>query len=112
MNTVQLTLVRARQIITPPEAWTQGEFARDKDLRPVAAISDEAVCFCGFGANERAVFELFDGETRLVHENAANRLLRRALRLGGSSLVFSDFNDTATHAEVLAVFDKAIEETS
>ena len=112
MNTLKQTLVRARQLITPPEAWTQAEFARDKNFNPVAAVSDEAVCFCGLGANERAAFELFSGETKAVYEDAADRALYRALYRAGCTLLFSDLNDTSTHAEVLAVFDSAIEDSA
>lgn len=104
MITVHDVLVRARQIISRPEAWTQRALARDKDSNPVPVSSDLAVCFCSYGADQKAASELNAG-LRICAE--ADYALQRAAGMGVAT-----FNDSGSHAEVLAVFDKAIEETA
>ena len=106
MTTVHDVLVRARQIITPPEAWTQGALARGKNSEPVPVSFNDAVCFCSYGANQRASFELKAGFRICA---VADDALRAAAGMGVAT-----FNDSPSrsHAEVLAVFDKAIEETA
>ncbi|WP_460366223.1 DUF6197 family protein, partial [Staphylococcus aureus] len=43
-------LTKARELITPPEKWTQGTSARDKEDVPTSADDPQAVCFCSIGA--------------------------------------------------------------
>jgi hypothetical protein len=80
-------LQKARALIEKPENWTQGEF-KTTDGR-----------FCSVGALNEACPGCND-----VWERAYDPLQSVA---GGGSV--SAFNDTHTHAEVLAAFDKAIE---
>ena len=109
MITVHDVLVRARQIISRPEAWTQGALARDKDSKKVRVSSDLAVCFCGYGANERAALELGVRLTIYSMLRDAGEALRDATP-GGR---FAEFNDYyGSHAEVLTVFDKAIKDSA
>lgn len=78
--------------------------ARGKNSGAVPVSSDLAVCFCGYGANKKATLELEAG-SRICNE--ADEALWRAAGMGVATL-----NDTSTHAEVLAMFDKAIKETA
>jgi hypothetical protein len=55
------TLKAARQLISDPAKWTQGEFARDVDGNEVKAWSEDATCFCAYGAIQR-VTEREDSE--------------------------------------------------
>ena len=91
---------RARVLIARPEAWTQGEFARDARGEPVSWRSPAAVQFCVWGALNRAAFEMTGDRYRSVPlaDHAA-----AALRQGVASL--SRVNDGSTHAEELALFD-------
>ncbi len=89
------TLKAARELISVPERWTQGESARGKTGRKVDFRGPYAVCWCSSGA----VYKIGGPCTSM-----ANRYMDRAT--GGD---YVTFNDTHTHPEVLAAFDKAIE---
>jgi hypothetical protein len=87
----------ARDLISDPERWTQGTIARDWTGKQTTADAVDAFCWCAIGALEK------------VASNAQPfRALRWAMPSGYRSIV--SFNDTHTHAEVLALFDKAIAE--
>lgn len=88
-------LIAARQKITPPQCWTQGESARNIHNEPTAPDSLGAVCWCAIGACEAV------SSDRFVVGGALTQLNRH---VRGTA----DFNDTHTHQEVLALFDKAI----
>jgi hypothetical protein len=94
------TLKAARQLISDPAKWTQGAQSRDKLGHPYAFDTDKAVCWCALGAIERVAgrysSERFEASTKL-----------RSISPKGLVI---DFNDTHTHAEVLALFDAAIAE--
>jgi hypothetical protein len=92
-------LIAARKLIEDPGAWTTGEYARTATGRRCAPWSMRAVCYCAEGACIRAarysgVFaeQHFIGSLRAeIDEEVA------------------DFNDSADHASVLRMFDRAIE---
>ncbi len=94
------TLKAARQLITDPAKWTQGEYARDADGNEVRAWSEDAACFCAYGAIQRVTG---------VEDNEADFFLMRACTKKFEVEVIH-LNDTHTHAEVLALFDAAIAE--
>ena len=94
MTTLQ-TLKAAREKITDPLRWTQGTWARDVQGWPVERDGD-AACWCAWGA-------VTSVKAGVGAELAACDELHKSA--GGS---FIAFNDTHTHAEVLALFDKAI----
>lgn len=89
-------LVLARAIIEEPESWTQGSYARDAKGNPTLEDYHDGVCFCMAGA------------CRLACANTS--LLHCALPFGSACV--PQFNDspTTTHADVLAVFDRAIDQ--
>jgi hypothetical protein len=95
---------RVRALIATPQAWTQGEFARDGSGEPVSWRSPEAAQFCIWGALNRAAREMTDDEHQRVRlaDHAA-----RALRSLTPSL--SRLNDRGTHADVLALIDGYLE---
>jgi hypothetical protein len=85
----------ARALISDPAKWTQGTIARDWTGKGTTADAVDAFCWCAVGALEK------------VASNAQPfRALKWAMPSGYRSIV--SFNDTHTHAEVLALFDKAI----
>lgn len=94
--TVKEVLIAARAKIADPANWTQGEFARDSKAKQVHSRSKSAVCWCSLGAiaSETGPYGGF---------NAASSEL--ASVINGS---ITNFNDTHTHAEVIAKFDEAI----
>jgi len=95
-------LINARKLIENPECWTQGVFACDED--GFVTDIEEGVCFCSMGAIIRA-----DGGLGNESYIAAFGAMQSVI---GNSTSISRFNDTHTHAEVLAMFDKAIERLS
>lgn len=91
-------LQKARKIIEHPDNWARGEFARDLQGADISWESPEAVCFCSLGALKKA-----DGKwTSDSGRYAAGQL---AVHMIGE---ISYFNDTRSHAEVLAAWDATI----
>lgn len=94
------TLKAARDLISDPARWTQGWLARDASKNVSYIGAENAACWCSMGA----LFHV-DGPYR-PNSDLAIKLLSAAI--GGKSVV--RYNDTHTHAEVLALFDAAIAE--
>jgi hypothetical protein len=86
----------ARKRIEDPAHWTKGTFARDSDGFAVKVESPRAVCFCAIGA----VYAAF-GKGDIVGA-------RDYLDGAAGMRVVVDINDHGTHADVLALFDRAI----
>ena len=102
MTTLKV-LTAARAKIADKKNWTQGWFALRLDgdgiLRDTDSMSTSAVCWCSTGAI-RVVLQV-DDHTDLPPD------LISAFCMGSAGDI-EDFNDTHTHAEVLAAFDQAI----
>lgn len=94
---VRAALVAARALIESEATWIQGDFARTVDGMPVPPTYATAHLFCALGA----VFHVVSQRGSL--EESVYQALKNAA--GGP---VGDFNDSHTHAEVLAAFDKAI----
>lgn len=95
MTPVKETLIAARAKIADPKHWTQNYLAHDISGRPISPYSPNAVCWCALGAIESV---------------SRGRIGPAVMTL--SSVIegpVSQFNDTHTHAEILAAFDRAIE---
>lgn len=100
MNTLEV-LRKARELISDPARWTQGEIARDTDGVTVHADHRLAVCWCAIGAVKHAaqhmgvhdVYKVFDA----LDQTAP----------GGLVVQFND-DPATTHDDVLAMFDRAI----
>jgi hypothetical protein len=101
MSTKEI-LIKARAIISDEKNWTQGVKARDVEGNAVSSSTPTAVCFCSIGAVERA-----GAFSHAATRYYALRYLARASCDSGYPRI-SDFNDNSSHAEVLAMFDKAI----
>lgn len=94
MTTIE-TLEAARKLITPDGAWTQEANARGKSGKEVFIYSRYAICFCASAAIWKAGRkQVFWGPLRAL-ENAMQEDV-------------AVFNDTHSHAEVLAAFDATI----
>lgn len=87
-------LKAARELISVPERWTTGFLARNDKGNPRVPKREDATCFCAYGALMR-VSGTLDADAMGALD-----------KLSGGDM--STFNDTHTHAEVLAAFDKAI----
>jgi hypothetical protein len=102
MNTVEI-LKAARELISDEKRWTQRAEARNASGNDVGVYSPKAVCFCSLGAMAKVCERELYGR-----ELVAREALRNEIRDGHSSGI-ANFNDNHTHAEVLALFDRAID---
>jgi len=100
MSSTVKILRDARALIEDPARWTTGRYARDQDDYAVPTDSSDACKFCAIGAISR-VADLSPREA----EDALEMVLRRQL---AKDAWISQFNDANPHAEVLALFDRAI----
>ncbi len=92
-------LIAARKLIESPEKWTQGEMARDADGN-MTISEDKTVCRCALGA------------CMSIQAGDGYRAMRASLnaQLPAGHIRVHEFNDApkTTHADVLALFDRAI----
>ena len=104
MTKEKTILKRVRNRIAKPENWCQYSFANDSEGKTVELHSSAAVCWCLDGALRR---ECGDGWHL---RDACERLLWKALRKIAPKYRFGylSYNDSHSHAEVLALLDAAI----
>lgn len=93
-------LRKARALLTPEGAWTQGDYARDAIGREVGYLDPAATCFCTVGAVSAAASAL--GLNRRLGIDRLQEVLKWPH--------LPSWNDLPgrTQAEVLAAFDAAI----
>lgn len=95
-------LLSAAFALTPKENWTQGVIARDESSERVM-LADPAACkFCAAGAIWAATDALG------LRDSDALIAVEYVEKVTGT-LFFGHWNDTHTHAEVLAALYKAAE---
>ena len=108
-------LITARAIISSPEHWTQGAYARSKER--IECDVDDGESFCSIGAIKRAIGVIDPYSYKLPYI----RFLRSLLNKAASEIypeavppAFTEFNDreSTTHDMILRVFDRAIENLS
>ena len=93
MKTTLEILREARELISVPERWTTGASARTLDgCELYSGAHEAAVCWCAIGAIRHSVGK---------YGNIIDILGELDPRL-------DEWNDTHTHAEVLALFDRTI----
>lgn len=97
MNALEV-LKEARKLIETPTQWTQNTLARDVNGHATDLFSGDAVCYCAVGAIETV--------------NGGNAGYEAHIALGATVskklCSFAEYNDTHSHAEVLAVWDETI----
>lgn len=100
---VKDVLVAAKAIVEDESHLSRRFCAEDKFGIEVPVYSPNAVSFCIIGAIEKAGGEDYD----------IKRDAREAFRdvVGGDRSI-SRFNRSATHSEIMSVFDRAIGETA
>lgn len=90
-----------RDLLADPQRWTQGHCGRTAEGTPITVPSPKATCFCLMGA----IFQTQGCETGGKVNEIEDHLNESPL-LDGVSYI--RFNDTHTHAEVLALLDERI----
>lgn len=101
VRTVAQVLREAKAVIPTPAQWTRKVAARDSRGNRVTPRNERAVRWCAMGAIEKVA----PGDGLAALEWAAIRALRPHM-----DDEVPTFNDSHTHAEVLAAFDAAIAE--
>ena len=102
-------LRRARARIERPESWCRTYCALDAHGEPTDPDAKDAVCWCARGALEaEGYYVLAEGEDTDQIDGDEPwwflHLAARRLRYGS----IEAFNDGQSHAEVLALYDRAI----
>ena len=91
-------LIKARELLADPTHWTKQTNAKDADGNQVCAGDPKASCWCSLGALAYAGAEFEDNERvyAALPDWAENSI--------------AEFNDAdrTSHADVLALFDRAI----
>lgn len=107
-------LEAARTLISDPERWTTGDYALDADGNSVLPVSPRAACWCALGAIDRASHYAAGHDEFLEHATVLRELQKTVRQdLGFTSIGgIVDYNDTATHDQVLELFDRTIERLS
>ncbi len=100
-------LQAARDLLSDPKRWTQGIFARRENGSTCSTFAPEAFSFCSRGAlikvrPDDAVFQSY-AEAYAFLEKCVPEVY-----VGTEPVAHWNDHPDTTHAEVLAVFDKAI----
>lgn len=89
-------LIAARAKIEHADTWTKYSSAKNSHGTATEALAPDATCWCALGAIWASQGAIQNGSAVAIFQKAT----------GGSG---GEFNDSHTHAEVLAAFDCAIE---
>lgn len=97
-------LIAVRAVLTLESAWTKGVAAINECGEPVPTHSDEAVCFCLYGAARRIVIN----HARDPNSEVISFIMEH-LKVAGYGN-FAEYNDaeTTTHQDVLDFIDALI----
>jgi hypothetical protein len=93
----------ALALIDSPEKWAQGASAKDSEGFIVALHAEDAVSFCSLGALGIKCSD------KGYLDNEAYESSRTYLKRAAGQRLITEYNDTRTHAEVMQMFDKAIQ---
>ncbi len=93
------TLQAAKELISTPEKWTKGQFAKNTNGGGVIAFSPDATCWSSLGSLKRANVVLWE---------SAAVYLTQCLPAGFSDVELYNDDPNTTHADIMALFDHAI----
>ncbi|WOF44336.1 hypothetical protein KNJ79_05235 [Sphingopyxis indica] len=92
-------LIAMRDLLADPRCWTQGAYGRDAKGHQLTVPHPEVTCWCLMGAAIQTIGHDITDEID-DHLNDSPLLKEHQTYVG--------FNDTHTHAEVLALLDERI----
>lgn len=102
MNALEL-LQAAKAKIADPKNWTKTHLARNDKGVPRMPLDADAVCWCAIGAIS-SVVSIYNG-----YAGTAVQRLTAAVFERGPEITVGVYNDTHSHADVMSLFDRAIE---
>ena len=107
MNEVLSVLKGARELLSDPERWTRGAFARDRKGGPVTPFNPRACQWCVTGA----INATSSIGCACANRGAALALWKTLVERGDHTRLVAQFNDDpcTAHADVLALLDATIE---
>lgn len=93
----------ARKLLTARSRWTKGYYARNLQGEITEPNSRDAVCFCSLGAMRKV--------SGSQHSLALSFLYKAVEKIDGPCATVASYNDNdkTAHADVLKLFDVAIE---
>jgi hypothetical protein len=103
-DTILNHLIAAKALISDPAHWTRAYYAKKKNGEACEAWDNDAVCWCSYGALRKTAGLRHSGDMSDDYYTAENVLYDAA---GPHGVV--EINDTQNHADVMAMFDRAIE---
>lgn len=101
-------LVEARKLISNPANWTKNAFARNKHGDLAKVTSPTATCFCFVGAVTRVDPKNISRHMRFLRAKIAPNIPPK--RYVALAQAVYNFNDNASHSELLAKIDELIAE--
>ena len=104
-NQLAKDLRAAKALIDTPEKWCKLSVAEDANGNPVDPESSQACCFCSHGAVRRVTRSTYD---RLAAFKALEQATPRPWWHRTSNVTSFNDHPYATHADVMALFDRAI----
>ena len=99
------SLTRVRKLIEAPESWIQNNIAEDAAGNAIYSYDPTACRFCLLGAIHRVAH----AQGRALDMIECLHAVDDDQQLGDG---IPEFNDSATHSEVLALLDRAISAAS
>jgi hypothetical protein len=96
-----MTQTPVLDLLRDPTHWTQRAYAKDADGNCVTSDDPSAVCWCIYGAINKCYPNDEDHKMVLRHK------LREILCKEYGNPTIAEFNDTGTHANVVALLEQA-----
>ena len=103
MSIAKDNLIAARELIADPAHWTTGTYARHKNGNSIGPEESNACQWCSIGALRKVM-----GSPAILCVTGSEGA---ALSEQMDGFDIASFNDTRTHAAVIAAWDRAIEAT-
>lgn len=98
----KLTILKGtRELLSDESRWTQRSYARRADGVGTGVFNSKASCWCLVGAADKVALDLY-------HVDRLDDVLDSLRAEIGVGESLTRFNDSHSHAEVLALLDRAI----
>lgn len=106
--------MKIKELLSDPHNWIQGDFALDNYSHPVPSNSEDAACWCLYGAAVRCYYDgtsiTFDEDGNIIMDNKLSEVLCKIEKYiskidnGDSSIV--DFNDEHSYEDIIKLCEE------